>query len=62
MVVRVSGGIVIGALFLLVAVLVGVNQWRMVVLMAVIVRTVLELAQDTAAMMVRNVIVVVRVD
>jgi hypothetical protein len=62
MVVGVGGGVVVGALVVLVAVLVGVDERSMVVLVLVIVGPVLELAQRTARVVVGDVVVIVGVD
>ena len=58
----VSGAVMIGALFVLAILLVGVDQRRVIVLMLMVMGSMLELAQGTAGVVVGHVVVVVGVN
>ncbi len=62
MVVHVRGAVVLCELLVLVVLLVRVNQWRVIVLVLVVLGPMLELAQWAAGVVVRHVIVVVGVN
>ncbi|MBA3689768.1 MAG: hypothetical protein H0W81_13240 [Chloroflexi bacterium] len=62
MVMDVSGAVMIGALFVLAILLVGVDQRRVIVLMLMVMGSMLELAHGTAGVVVGHVIVVVGVN
>jgi len=61
MIVDVRGAVVIGSLLVLVVFLVSMDQRRVVVLMLMVVSAMLELAQRTAGVVMRHVVVVVAV-
>jgi hypothetical protein len=62
MVMDVSGAVMIGALFVLAILLVGVDQRRVIVLMLMVMGSMLELAHETDGVVVGHVVVVVGVN
>ena len=58
----VSGAVMIGALFILAILLVGVDQRRVIVLMLMVMGSMLELAHETAGVVVGHVVVIVGVN